>query len=282
MALGLAVYLYLPLRAAAGPLVNWGDPQTPGQFWWVITGGPYRQYLFSLPLEHLPGRLLAWTSQLTQQFAWPGLMAAALGAAALWTANRALFVATGTTVALGSIFAIGYNTSDSYLYLLPALVCLGLWLGAGVNWLVSALARQTQQSVRAATMLAIALPLVAGAHRFPTLNLSDDRAVYDFEAAILDQAPAEAIVLSERDCHTFALWYFQLALGQRPDIVVADIDLLEYSWYDAQLSSQLGLPASVGALLAGKDETLQQASEILNRPVCRIAWEGTGLNCTEP
>ncbi len=35
--LGLTVYLILPLRAHAGPAVNFGDPETWGRFWAVVT-----------------------------------------------------------------------------------------------------------------------------------------------------------------------------------------------------------------------------------------------------
>jgi len=38
--LGVFVYLYLPLRAAAPPPVNLGDPQDWPGFWWVISGQP--------------------------------------------------------------------------------------------------------------------------------------------------------------------------------------------------------------------------------------------------
>jgi len=282
IALGLAIYLYLPLRAAADPPVNWGDPRTLERFWWMVSGAPYRQFVFSLPLEYLPTRLLAWTGLLAQQFGWVGLMVVALGAAVLWTTDRSLLRATGTTVALCSVFAVGYNTSDSYLYLVPALVCLGLWLGTGVNWLICALAARAHRAARVAAALAVVLPLMAAVYRFPALDLSDDRAAGDFGAAILGQAPPGAVILSQRDDHTFALWYFQYALGRRPDIAVVDPDLLGYDWYTAHLSRRLAAPGPADLLLTGGDEGLQRAAKTLGRPVCWIGSEGTGLTCAEP
>lgn len=280
--LGLAVYLYLPLRAAADPPINWGDPRTWERFWWVISGTPYRPFVFSLPLDYLPARLLSWTGLLTQQFGWVGLMVTTLGAAVLWTADWPLFGATGTTVILCSLFAIGYNTVDSYLYLVPALVCLGLWLGIGVNWLVSALAERMHSAAHLGTVLAIALPLAAVAYRFPALDLSDDQAADNFEAVIVVQAPPKAVILSQRDTYTFALWYFQHALGRRPDVVVVDSDLLGYDWYVAHLSQRLAALALVDLSLAVEDEGLQRSANLLSRPVCRIGSEGTVLMCAEP
>lgn len=281
IALGLTVYLYLPLRAAANPPLNWGDPQTAERFWWVISGAPYRQFVLSLPREYLLTRSLAWAGLLTQQFGWVGLVAAALGAAALWTTERPLLAATGVTVALCSVFAVGYDTSDSHLYLIPALVCLGLWLGTGTDWLLRALAARTRRAAQTIAALVVVLPLIAAVCRFPALDLSRDRAANDFGAAILGQAPTRAVVLSQRDAHTFALWYFQYALGSRPDIVVVDLDLLGYDWYTAHLSERLAAPWPI-YVPAGGDRDLQQAAETLGRPVCRIDAEGTGLACAGP
>jgi hypothetical protein len=38
---GLLVYLYVPLRAAAQPPINWSGASTLAGFWWLISGQPY-------------------------------------------------------------------------------------------------------------------------------------------------------------------------------------------------------------------------------------------------
>jgi hypothetical protein len=125
------------------------------------------------------------------------------------------------------------------------------------------------------------LPLAAAALRFPELDLSDDRAAYEFEARVLEQAPPKALILSRRDTHTFTLWYFQYALGRRPDVVTVDLDLLGYEWYAHDLSEQLNveLPRARSAQ-GGQD--LRRWIETVGRPLCRIEGEGTELVCTEP
>ena len=281
--LGLAVYLYLPLRAAANPPINWGDPRTLDRFWWMVSGTLYHPFLFSTPIAYLPVRLLAWANVLSRQFGWIGLMVTALGGMALWETDRASLGVTSTTVALCSIFAIAYNTSDSYLYLVPALVSLGLWLGMGLNWLLSvpgAWARWTARMARLGAVLTIALALVAAICRFPVQNLHSERTVYDFEATVLGRAPAEALILSQRDTYTFSLWYFQHALGRRSDVTVVDLGLLEYNWYTARLSRRLALGST--DLLATEDRDFWQAIQVLDRPVCTIASEGPRLVCSEP
>src|SRR5205085_9997349 len=43
LALALGTYLWLPLRARAAPLVNWGDPQTFDRFLWVVTARAFQK-----------------------------------------------------------------------------------------------------------------------------------------------------------------------------------------------------------------------------------------------
>ncbi len=50
LAAGAAIYLYLPLRAAADPLLNWGKPDTWQRFWWHVTAKQYRVSLLSAPV----------------------------------------------------------------------------------------------------------------------------------------------------------------------------------------------------------------------------------------
>ena len=86
LALGLAPYLYLPVRAAAHPAANWGDPQTLAGFLWVVTAEPYRGLAFGMPLDQAMGRIPALAGLLVQQFNWLGV---ALGLTGIWAAVRA-------------------------------------------------------------------------------------------------------------------------------------------------------------------------------------------------
>jgi GT2 family glycosyltransferase len=276
--LGLCVYLYLPLRAAARPPVNWADPQTPERLWWLVSGRLYRPLVFSLPLAHLGTRLLAWSALLTRQFLGLGLLVVGLSTAVLWSADRALLAASGATVALCSLFAIGYNAADSYLYLIPALVCVGLWLGVGIDWAIAVAKARWPWTAWVSLALVFVLPLLALTTRFSTMDLSGDRAAYEFAARVLEPAPPDAVLLSRQDAHTFSLWYFQRALVRRPDVLVVDLDLLGYDWYTAQLLRHL-TPEQVRWLDGSAD--LSRLAQAIGRPVCRADVEGSDWTCRQ-
>jgi len=278
LVLGLLTYVYLPIRASANPAINWGDPDTAARFWWTISGGPYRQFLFSLPPAYLPARVLAWLALARQQFTWLGFIAAVVGGTVLWHSRRGLLLSTAAATLLYSIFAVGYNTSDSQFYLLPPLVCMGLWVGVGIEHVLALLETRWSWARRWVAVPVMILPLLLAVWRFPTLDLSEDRQALDFQRGTLEQAPPYALLLSRQDVHTFALWYGQIALGERPDITIVDLDLLAYEWYTVDMSEIV-----VQTLRDMEPAAAAQRSEvahILNRPTCTI--EAEGLTCALP
>ena len=265
--LGLSVYLYVWFRAAADPPVNWADPQTPARLWWLVSGRLYQPLVFTVPPADLGARLLSWSGLLAGQFLGVGLLVAGLGAAVLWSADRALLRASGVTVVLCSLFAIGYHASDSYLYLIPVLVCVALWLGVGLDWAIVTLGGRWAWAARVSCVAAVAVPLLAMAARFSAMDLGGDRAAHAFATHALEGAPPGAVLLSQQDGHTFSLWYYTYALGWRPDVVVVDLDLLGYDWYTAQLSPQLALE-TVSRLDGSAD--LGPLARETGRAICRF------------
>lgn len=232
---GLGIYLYLPLRAAARPYVNWGDPVALDRFFWMISGALYRHYVFALPLDFLPLRLAKWAGDFVWQFGPWGVMLGLLGLWALAAASRRQALLTGGILALYSAYAIGYNTADSFVYLIPAYTIWAFWIACGalhalklaeVAWETLPRARRVPLII-----LAVALPLLAVPWNGKSLSLRNDREATDRLEAILSALPPQAIAISASDEHTFALWYAQQVEGSRPDLLVLDRDLLPYGWY---------------------------------------------------
>lgn len=269
---GLLVYTAIPFLAAQDPPVNWGNPHSISNLLWLITAEPYRGYAFSLPLSHLPARILAWSDLLVKQFGWPGLIAIILGAIALWSKRKNFLAAMALSAVLYSVFSIGYNTVDSYLYLLPVVIFLAWLLGLGVDWLIASRSARLSQAV---AILAITLPLIMGVIRLPSMDLSHDRSVKALQQNILDPAPPDAVIVSHTDEHTFTLWYWLYAEHLRPDVTVVDVDLLSFDWY-SRLT--VGL-FSAGIIRFDSPDDLLNAAGILERPVCLIDNQSSKLDC---
>lgn len=241
--LGLSVYLYLPLRAAQHPSINWGDPHTWPGFTWLVSARLYRQFVFALPWDYVAARLSAWSALLVQQFGWWGLFLSLIGLWFWWNENRTFSGFSVIFVATNSIYAIGYNTTDSYVYLIPSFLTIALWLVKGIHSALVALREllpfdNTQHRsgilrtwVNLIPYALLLLPLYSLVDNYKTLDLSLDRTAFNYGTEVLSALPANTIILTDTDPHTFALWYFHYAEGVRPDVAVLNATLLHYDWY---------------------------------------------------
>jgi hypothetical protein len=151
------------------------------------------------------------------------------------------------------------------VYLIPVLIALSVWIGLGGRWLVERAFESGTSLGIAAFALFAAFFVLRGFLAIPRMDLSEDHRAEEFGRAILEAAPAEAIVLSGGDESTFALWYFHYAYGLRPDVAVVSRDLLSEGWYRDVLQSrysELAIPADHSA------RGFVQANP--GRSVCRV------------
>ena len=277
--LGLSVYVLLPLRAASGLPVGWGDARTPSGLWWIISGGPYRRFAFALPVAQLPARLVSWARITVEQFGIPGAIVAGLGLLGLRGTDRRFFWGTVGAVALCAVFALGYDTTDSHLYLIPALVCAATWLGVGADWLIDGAQKLKPRMGWLLAAGAVAMPLIGAVMRWPAQDLSRERSAAAFAEATLWAAPQRAVLLSREDGHTFALWYYHYALGHRPDVAIVDVDLLSHTWYVEQLQPRLDV-TEIQKVRQGSPDALTTAAAHLSRSICLVY--GEYLQCVAP
>ena len=239
--LGLSIYLFLPLRAARHPPINWGDPHTWSGFLWTVSGELYREFAFALPASHIPARASAWAGLLVQQFGWWGLL---LGLIGLWRClneDRAFSAFSLLAFSAVVVYAIGYNTTDSYVYLIPSYLVFATWLGAGIHHVLTTLRQAIGRSkVKAAfafaSALFLCLPFVSLGQNFSSLDLSKDRTAYEYGEKAFENLDPRSIVITDTDPHTFTLWYFSYVVGGRSDVVVLNRALLGYSWYRNNMS----------------------------------------------
>ncbi|MCB9108674.1 MAG: DUF2723 domain-containing protein [Anaerolineales bacterium] len=233
--LGISVFLYLPLRSASHPYVNWGDPTTPDRFWAVVTAAQYHQYLGLLGPADWLSRLYDSANQLQQGLSWSGLALAALGGYVLWGKHRFALAYLLILIGLTTLFRIVYPAIGNVVYLLPTVACLTVLIGVGVAWLLANINAQVGPAGLAVVGFSILLTLGIRVNLLiPQFDLSREHEAVRFGQATLAELPPQAVVLSEQDETTFSLWY-QQALGRRPDVVVVDTRLLQFDWYQRQL-----------------------------------------------
>jgi len=234
--LPLTLYLVLLPRATAQPPINWLGEATPANFWSLITAELYGGYAFALsPNEYLT-RVGAFAQLLVAQFGWLGLGLIGLG---VYRARRRA-IAPLISVALYVIFALGYNTVDSHLYLIPVWIFCAYALAAGAQTLVhysSHVIRRASHIAYYAFLICL-IPALSVMSNFAGQDLHADDAAKDFAQSVLATAPADAIIVTHLDAHTFTLWYYRHVEEQRPDVTIIDLRLAAYPWYDPMLRAQ--------------------------------------------
>jgi len=253
--------MYGPVLLARGGVPSpWGDVSTLGGWWVLVSGRMYHGYLFALPLAAWPQRLLAWAGLLARQFTLFGALLAGLGWLRLWRERRALAGASVLVFGAFSLYAVGYNTTDSLVYLALALPLAALWLGVGLaqaaGWL--------EKRLRHGAWLLLLLPLLQALLFWGQMDLSGDRAAMDWAERVLEEAPPQAVLLTAQDAHTFTLWYVHGVLNERPDVVVVDRDLWGQESYRRMMAGALGLADATAGL------SPEEAARQVGRPVVKV------------
>jgi hypothetical protein len=240
MALGLCVWLYLPLRAARAPEVNWGDARTPGRFFWTVSA------------QAFAGKSLARAQSSAYAGAVPGMAALALvqlGPLALLAPLGLVLLARApggrrpaalvALVALGgaaATFIVGFDADnpDIHGYLGVPLGLGAAAAAAGLSGLGAAALRRRPQSrwlvgVGAAALLALT-PLQA-ARAFPAVDLRAAHGCATVAHATLDAVPPRGALFTAYFQTAFALWYARGVEGARPDVMHAHLTFLGFPGY---------------------------------------------------
>lgn len=274
MGMGLLVYLYLPLRATAHPPVNWGGADTWEGFWWLVSGSPYRQLVFGLPSNQIIERMQAWAALLLEQFGWVGIVIGFYGLLYVPLPMQRFAWLTAGLASGYSVFAIGYNSADSYAYLLPVYVIFAIWIGWGITLALTLVAHwQPRLPPLLAALLLVWTAWSAG-KTAPRVDASGDRRAMDYAIRVLADAPEQALLFTASDRDTFPIWYYHYALEERADISVIVVPLLEFGWYRENLRviyPHLRIPDERGEDWVRTVGGAQRPS----RPVCCTALDST-------
>jgi len=285
---GLSTYLYLPLSSARHPPLDWGGPHTWSGFWWTVSAQIYREYVFGLPLAHLPARLGSWLSLSAAQFTWLGFALGLVGIWDLWAEEREWLVFSLLSFSAVVIYSVTYNTTDSYVYLIPSFLLFAMWMARGASYLLREAIipwiskARDHVSSRSRPLWLFTLPLlllpvfVLGAN-LRNLDLSNDREAYEYAATVFAQVPADAVIIAGTDAHVFSLRYLVYVEAAAPEAVVVAEGLYEYEWYKDTLlrhHPQLAIPSSTGdaydQLFAFIDASLPRRPVFLTDPDDRI------------
>lgn len=239
---GLALYLYLPVRALHDPAMNWGDPSSLARLWTVLTRAQYSGAESGQDLgnalhlaRHFDG---LWAAQWGRA-AWALLL---LGALALFRQGRR-WRPLLACLALHLAVVLAYNhppRSAPWVinaFFLPTFVLAAPLLLAGALRLGPLLKLNAKASLALATA-ALLLALAAAPARYRANDYHRDYLLYDYGNDLLLLPRPNAAILASGGNDAFTVWFLQQLEHKRPDLTLVDIPLVS-DWYLAQLRPRL-------------------------------------------
>lgn len=263
--LGLSCYLFLPIRSAQGPFLDWNHPAAPANFLESLLRTRYGGTLDLLSKNYAKGELFGANLRLYALHLWSSFSVAGL-AAVLWGSyecarsqpRRWLGMAAAYWWS-GPVFLFMANLPPNPHaaaivephYLLSDLV-LVFWAAQGMV---------LPRGRVLALVLFVVVPYFSG--RFTRFDRRTHLFSYDYAKNIFRSIPPGGTLVAKKDVQLYALWHYQSVQGWRPDVATVSQGLSGSPWYQAGLKrARPGL-----ALSALRDESGWQRFLAGNSPV---------------
>lgn len=233
---GLAAYLYLPLRAANSPYLNFGEPVSPQRFLWVVSAEAFQK---SLTTEYQPlwERLGDVAIALVESLHVCVVLAGLLGLYFMLRVRSSRRVAW-VWLSVLSVYIIGRawlgfvrSNPDALGYLMLAFGGVSICAAAAVAVLMTVLEAQRHAASRLAPIVVLTLA-AASLGQFPRTATRASLAGFTdtdtFDDALRRDLPDHAVVFAHNPQTLFRFWGGEAEAQSRPDIVMIALPFLTY------------------------------------------------------
>jgi len=254
---GLSIFLYLPIRSAQNPPLDYGDPERWRTFLTHLLGKQYHHRVFSSPFLRAFYNLRDYLKNLNVEYTFIPLIFSGLG---LWTCgakkeNRKTFFFLILIFVSVLIFNLFSGRRGHHCILTFAI--LSIWAGYGLKYLGEKIPEKANWKL-IAPVFSFLLLLYPLRINYPWCDESENNYAQNYTQQILNALPPESIIFTSGDS-IFLFWYVRWIEKERPDIIPICANLLLSQEYAEQLQRnypQLSFPS-----LATITKYLQQLSK---------------------
>ncbi len=228
LALGLSVYLYLPLRYAARP-PSVGAMQIQVASWQdlleVVSARVFWGMVFAYGWHEIPGQVADYLYCLWGNFLGIGLIVGALGGIVVAWTRRRLAMALALIFLANALFYIGYGAGDKRIMFGPTYAIWAIWIGLGYDWFLDKIDSFTTTAGAwlgrtVVPCLLVGLAIAAMLVNYPYADLSGDRRTYERAARIIGTVEPGAYVLAASWFEVAPLEYLQVVEQRGLDVTV--------------------------------------------------------------
>ena len=230
------IYLYLPIRASQGPVLNWGNPVDFERFFRHVSGWQFQVWFFK-STDVMKKQLVYFFSNLFLEFSI-GILLCLYGIFSSYLKARKFFIFNIVLLLFSLLYASNYDIVDIDSYFLLSYVALSFFALFGIVQIFSKLSfKQYKRSITTA-LIAICI-LIQLIFNYKENDLKDVYTFEDYSKSTLNSAKPNSIILTYLwDYLVASSYYFQLVEKYRPDVIVIDKELLRRSWYYGQINRQ--------------------------------------------
>jgi tetratricopeptide (TPR) repeat protein len=237
--LPLILYAYLPIRASAHPVINWGCPDTFERFIDHITAKEYGYY-FSASLSTLLNRIFVehpvfFIKQFTPYLIWIGFV----GLFFFYKHKIKTFTFLLLIVVADVLHSSRYGIHNIEDYYIPAYIIFSIFIGYGVMVLIDFLNKKLKQKIALLPYIFLFIPAISYACNRYYGDHSKNYYSYDYGMNILFPLEDDSILYIKGDTFAFPLWYLHYVENIRKDITLIDQHSLYHDWYANQLKKEL-------------------------------------------
>ncbi len=245
--LGLSIYLYLPIRSAQNPFMDWGDPQAISNFIDVFTRRAYLPEEVGRNWGTFVGQLKTFNP--VHEFTIIGSLFGLLGVWGIWKWDKsagAMILLILVLTSYGLIFLAGPSATDLLgKFYLPAYSIFSILIGVGVATILKPGVSSTSQPLDSSrsvllstshisrlTFLLAAISLIwqFSAH-YPRTQNSGNYLTYDYGMNELNSLREGTTYIGKGEVKTFPLWYLQGVESYREDVKVITAYFWSQRWY---------------------------------------------------
>ena len=267
---GLALYIYLPIRSAMYPPMDWGHPTTIGAFLRHVSAKQFQIWMYTGTGAAAKQWAYFW-SRVPKEFTILGALLALLGIWKMYMSasiRRTHILIFTMLLFFGCLlYSINYDIHDIDSYFLLAYLAMALWIGAGVqvvgNWIASSMNSKASASSAGnhppapsysgpegallhrrgsfvVAGIAVLLGIIEIGASYSENDESGNYMVEDYTLNVLHNLPPNAIIFSTQwDFFVSGAFYYQLVEHVRPDVLVIDKAMLrDRPWYYAELEKR--------------------------------------------
>jgi len=276
LAMGLSLWLYLPLRSRLSPALNWGHPDSWPRFWWCLLRQEYTATeagLFrSLADGDWQGASAALGVALSQANRMLSLLLSDMGPAWLlallglpvlgfaFRRSRQALMLLSLFMAGSLALCLWFHLKPEMawvmdVFLIPLYMVEALLAGLALGWLAERARKRLERRGQRAWVrmllaaLMLSLPLAWGLKALPSLSQRQSFEAWDFGRDLLSAGDRKGLLLAEGDFYAMPCFYLQQVEGRRPDLAVLTSVFLSQDWGLADVEHQhpeLGLSQASG------------------------------------